>query len=113
MTNFEAVGVITYFLNEDGYLDVDMTSFAGVGDTDYFRYTLARIRFRHQNENYYVDVRGYSPFNPHSPKTFSSCEVLRFHGKGMHTSLFKSHLSDFDSDNDFMIDLRNKIKEVL
>ena len=113
MTNYEAVGVITYLLTEEKYDDVDITSFAGVGEADYFRYTLARIRFKSNGHTYYLDVRGYSPFNPHNPKTISSCEVLKFHGKGVHTSLHKSHLSDFDSDDSFLLDLRDKIKEVI
>lgn len=110
MTNYEVVGIMIHLL-ADYYDDVDITTFSGVGNNDYFKYTLSRIRFKTDHETFYLDVRGYSPFKGF--KTFSSCEVLRFFGDSQHESLLKLHLSDYSNDKEFIHDLLTKIKDVV
>lgn len=109
MKNYFAISTITNIL-EKVYEDVDLTTFASVGNLDEHKYVIARIRFIKNGHRYYVDARGFSPFNPNSGDGLSSFELHEFvnHNK---VSMFKIHISDYDTLEACISDLFNKIGE--
>jgi hypothetical protein len=107
MKNYFAISTVTNIL-EKVYQDVDLTTFASVGNLDEHKFVIARIRFIKGDKRYYVDARGFSPFNPNSGDGLSSFELSEF-VNNTKTSIFKIHISDYDTIEGCIGDLFKRI----